>query len=159
MLGQIKWAAAWQNLQSYTCAQQRQISLRIRPIWSVFHVRSLGSSRPKDSSCGQQRLWSDWADAQADLSLRWAHVVLLFLSCCGSNLDWHLRTKRSMTSFSILFSLFFFSKLFSSVRRRILFDFYIIKCRQQLSSLKCTDVLAHICLYTKMIISLMTSCS
>ena len=25
------------------------------------------------SSCGQRRLWSDWADAQADLSLRWAH--------------------------------------------------------------------------------------
>ena len=23
--------------------------------------------------CGQQRLWSDWADAQANLSLRWAH--------------------------------------------------------------------------------------
>ena len=22
----------------------------------------------------QQRLWSDWADAQADLSLRWAHI-------------------------------------------------------------------------------------
>ena len=25
------------------------------------------------SSCGQRRLWPDWADAQADLSLRWAH--------------------------------------------------------------------------------------
>ena len=23
------------------------------------------------SSCAQQRLWSDWADPQADLSLRW----------------------------------------------------------------------------------------
>ena len=28
----------------------------------------------KLSSCGQWRLWSDWADAQADLSLRWAHM-------------------------------------------------------------------------------------
>ena len=27
---------------------------------------------PKLSSCGQRRLWSDWADAQADL--RWAHT-------------------------------------------------------------------------------------
>ena len=26
------------------------------------------------SSCGQQRLWSDWADAQVDLSLRWVHM-------------------------------------------------------------------------------------
>ena len=27
------------------------------------------------------RLWSDMADAQADLSLRWVHVILLVLSC------------------------------------------------------------------------------
>ena len=39
----------------------------------VFAVRSMGSLVPKVSSCGQRRLWSDWADAQADLSLRWAH--------------------------------------------------------------------------------------
>ena len=30
----------------------------------IFAVRSLGR---------QQRLWSEWVDAQADLSLRWAH--------------------------------------------------------------------------------------
>ena len=24
--------------------------------------------------CGQRRLWSDYVDAQADLSLRWAHT-------------------------------------------------------------------------------------
>ena len=24
----------------------------------------------------QRRLWSDWADAQADLSLRWAHILV-----------------------------------------------------------------------------------
>ena len=35
-------------------------------------MRLIGSG-PKLSSCGQRRLWSDWADAQADLSLRWAH--------------------------------------------------------------------------------------
>ena len=34
----------------------------------------------------QWRHWSDCADAQADLSLRWAaHAILLVLSCCGSN--------------------------------------------------------------------------
>ena len=31
-----------------------------------------------------RRLWSDWVDAQADLSLRWVHIILLVLSCCGS---------------------------------------------------------------------------
>ena len=34
----------------------------------------MGSLGPKLSSCGQRRLWSDWADAQADLSLRWVHT-------------------------------------------------------------------------------------
>ena len=43
-----------------------QISLGIRPVWSE-------SSLLRCSSCGQRRLWSDWADAQADLSLHWAH--------------------------------------------------------------------------------------
>ena len=47
-----------------------QISLGIRP---VFAVSSIGSQGPKLSLCEQQRLWSDWADAQADLSLCWAH--------------------------------------------------------------------------------------
>ena len=34
----------------------------------VFARRSKGSYGPKASSWGQQRLWSDWADAQADQS-------------------------------------------------------------------------------------------
>ena len=47
-----------------------QISLGIRPVWSVFAVRSMGSWGPKVSLCGQRGLWSAWA---ADLSLRWTH--------------------------------------------------------------------------------------
>ena len=43
--------------------------------WSVFAVRSKGSQGPKLSSCRHRRFWSDWADAQADLSLRWVYVV------------------------------------------------------------------------------------
>ena len=31
-----------------------------------------------------RRLWLDWADDQADLSIRWAHVIFLVLSCGGS---------------------------------------------------------------------------
>ena len=40
----------------------------------AFAVCSMGSKGLSASSGGQQRLWSDWADAQADLSLRWAHM-------------------------------------------------------------------------------------
>ena len=42
----------------------------------VFAVRSMGSLRPTVASGGQRSLWSDWADAQADLSLRWTHRSL-----------------------------------------------------------------------------------
>ena len=50
-----------------------QISLGICLVWSVFAVRmrkALVLSYPLGA---RQRLWSDWVDAQADLSLRWAH--------------------------------------------------------------------------------------
>ena len=40
----------------------------------IFTMRSNGSYGPNLSSCGQRRLWSNWADAQTDLSLRWAHI-------------------------------------------------------------------------------------
>ena len=45
----------------------------------AFAVHSMGSWGPKVSSCGQWRLWSDWADAQADLSLRWEHRPFCWL--------------------------------------------------------------------------------
>ena len=51
-----------------------QISLGIRPVWSESSLsawRKLVLSYPLSA---QRRLWSDWADAQADLSLRWAHT-------------------------------------------------------------------------------------
>ena len=61
------------------CPVKTQISLGIRPVWSVFAVCLMGSYKgPKLSSCGQRRLWSDWADAQADLSLRWVHSLCWF---------------------------------------------------------------------------------
>ena len=73
-----KWAASRQNQQHSMCAQRR-----LRSAWAyaqmtgltiVFAVRSIGSLGPKLSSCRQRRLWSDCADAQADLSLRWARM-------------------------------------------------------------------------------------
>ena len=50
------WAAAWQNRQN-ECAPSEDSD--------------------QVSSCGQGRLWSDWADAQAVLNLRWAHGHLV----------------------------------------------------------------------------------
>ena len=79
------WAATWQNQQNGYGPAKTQISLGIRPVWSKSSLsawRKLGSlitlwAHSEDSDQPghpQRRLWSDWADAQADLSLRWAHT-------------------------------------------------------------------------------------
>ena len=41
----------------------RVFAVRMKKAWILSYPLS-----------AQRRLWSDWADAQADLSLRWAHV-------------------------------------------------------------------------------------
>ena len=68
------WAASWQNQQNYLCAQQRLRSAWHLPsLIRVFAVRTkkhLVLSYPLST---QRRLWSDWAIAQAILSLRCAH--------------------------------------------------------------------------------------
>ena len=51
-----------------------QISLGIRPVWSVFAVPMKKAWVLSYPLSAQQRLWSDWADAKADLSLCWAHT-------------------------------------------------------------------------------------
>ena len=68
------WAATRQNQQS-DCAPSedsdqpghppsliRVFAVRMKKAWVLIYPLS-----------AQRRLWSDWADAQADLSLRWAH--------------------------------------------------------------------------------------
>ena len=40
----------------------------------VFAVRMKKAWVPSCPLSAQRRLWSDWADTQADLSLRWAHA-------------------------------------------------------------------------------------
>ena len=55
------------------CPVKTLISLGICPVWSVYDMCSKDSQSPKASSCGQQSLWPDWVDAQADLSLCWTH--------------------------------------------------------------------------------------
>ena len=51
-----------------------QISLGIRPVWSEssLYVQWVGKD-PRFLHADSED-WSDWADAQTDLSLRWAHT-------------------------------------------------------------------------------------
>ena len=68
------WATTRQNQQS-ECApsedsdQPGHLPSLIR-VFAICMKKAWVLSYPLSS---QRRLWSDWADAQADLSLRWAH--------------------------------------------------------------------------------------
>ena len=50
-----------------------QTSLGIRPVWSVFAVHMKKAWVLSYPLSAQWRPWLDWADALADLSLRWPH--------------------------------------------------------------------------------------
>ena len=68
------WAASWRN-NKMACAPTEvsdQPEHSPRPI-RVFAVRMKKPWVLIYSWSAQRRVWSDWADAQADLRLRWAH--------------------------------------------------------------------------------------
>ena len=91
----LKWAASWQN-QQCGCAPSEDSDQpgHLPSLIRVFAVRSMGSYGSKLSSCRQRRLWSDWADAQADLSLRWAHTH--FVGFVTRRLKWYLMSNSSL---------------------------------------------------------------
>ena len=74
------------------------ISLGICLLWSVFAVRMKASVLGYPWSA-QWILWSDWADAQAHLSLHWALVIVLVFSCSGLNYFEHCFDKMSCKLF------------------------------------------------------------
>ena len=77
-----------------------QISLGIRPVWSESLLsawRKLGSLA---THWAHSEDWSDWGDAHADLSLRWAHshfvgFVMRRLRCM-SDQGWHITPASSL---------------------------------------------------------------
>ena len=71
----------------HVCPAKTQISLGICPVWSVFAVRMKKAWVLSYPLSAQRRLWSDWADAQADLRLRWAHKPLCWF-CHEATQSW-----------------------------------------------------------------------
>ena len=73
------WATSWQNQQN-NCApsedsDQPGHSPSLIRVFAVRMMKAWVLSYPLNA---QRRLWSDWADAQADLSLRWAHTHFVY---------------------------------------------------------------------------------
>ena len=87
LMSKYNWATSWQNQQN-ECApsedsdQPGHLPSLIRvdqpghlpSLIRVFAVRMKKAWVLSYSLSAQRRLWSDWPDAQADLSLRWAHM-------------------------------------------------------------------------------------
>ena len=61
-----KWAASLENQQN-DCAP-------IHPVWSESLLCAQWVAKDPSFLHADSEDWSDWADAQADLSLRWAHI-------------------------------------------------------------------------------------
>ena len=68
------WAATWKNQQS-DCAPSENSDQPGHPpsLIRVFAVRMKKAWVLSYPLSAQRRLWSDWVDAQVDMSLRWAH--------------------------------------------------------------------------------------
>ena len=66
-----KWAS-WQNRQNVCAPSEGSDQPRHPP--RVFNVRMKKAWVLSYPLSAQRRLRSDWADAQADLSLRWAYI-------------------------------------------------------------------------------------
>ena len=70
-------AASWQNQQNDCAPSENSDQPGYPPsLIRVFVVRMKKAGVLSYPLSAQRRLWSDWSDAQADLSLRWAHSHL-----------------------------------------------------------------------------------
>ena len=56
------------------CPLKTQISLGIRPVWSESLLCAQWVAKDRRFLHADSEDWSDWADAQADLSLHWTHT-------------------------------------------------------------------------------------
>ena len=82
-----KWAMTWQNQQSdYAPSEDSDQPGHPPSLIRVFTVRMKKAGVLSYPLSAQRRLWSDWADAQADLSLCWAHTH--FVGFVMSRLKW-----------------------------------------------------------------------
>ena len=89
------WATTWQNQQK-ECAPSEDSDQPGHPpsLIRVFAVCMKKAWVFRYPLSAQQRLWSDWADAQADLSLRWAHTHFV-----GIDMSWLKYQNIHMTYF------------------------------------------------------------
>ena len=82
MVNGLNWSSSNEpecdKTNKITCAHIKiQISLGICTVWSESSLCPLWVAKGPNFLQVHSELWSDWVNAQADLSLCWAHVILL----------------------------------------------------------------------------------
>ena len=68
-----KWAATWQSEQNERAPSEEDLPGHPPSLIRVFADGKKKAWVLSYPLSAQRKLWSDWAYAQADLSLRWAH--------------------------------------------------------------------------------------
>ena len=79
-----------------------QISLGIHPVWSESSLCAQWIAKDPSFLHADSEDWSDWADAQADLSLRWGHSH--FVGFVMSRLMWVYQSVMLLKRFVCLFN-------------------------------------------------------
>ena len=78
----------------WLCAQQRLISLGICPVWSESWLCTQWVAKDPSFLHVDSKDWSDWADAQADLSLCWEGVPFCWFCHEASQMwSWNVISK------------------------------------------------------------------
>ena len=95
----IKWGSDLPHsqktyLQTWAPSEDSDQPAHSRSLIRIFTGRFLDSQVCNVSLCGQRKLWSDCADAQADLSLRWAHISEGTFSHVGARMADHLDNEK-----------------------------------------------------------------
>ena len=91
----------------WLCAQRRLDQPGHPPgLIRVFTVRMKKAWILSSPMSAQRRLWSDWADAQAELSLRWANMSFSSICRAAAQIWTYKSTACTATSFLILHSIF-----------------------------------------------------
>ena len=92
------WAATWQNQQSdYAPSEDSDQPGHPPSLIRVFAVHMKNAWVLSYPLSAWWRLWSDWADAQADLSLRWAHSH--FVGFIMSQLIYYSQLRHAASSY------------------------------------------------------------
>ena len=68
-----------------------QISLGIRRVWSESSLCTQWVAKGPSFLHADSEDWSDWADAQADPSLRWAHMPFYWFRHEAAQIIWKYR--------------------------------------------------------------------